>query len=72
MCTSMQHLPSAQCRACRGPTPTLNPTNPWGVSRAPQFKGDITELEELRELKEDVGRREAAQATLIQSQVSSW
>lgn len=35
-----------------------------------QFKGDITELEELRELKEDVGRREVAQATLIQSQAS--
>ena len=35
-----------------------------------QFKGDITELEELRELKEDVARREQAQATLIQSQAS--
>jgi hypothetical protein len=33
-----------------------------------QFKGDITELEELRELKEDVTRQQQAQATLIQSQ----
>jgi hypothetical protein len=47
----------------------LNPTNPWDIPCTPQFKGDITELEELRELKEDVGRREVAQATLIQSQV---
>lgn len=33
-----------------------------------QVKGDSTELDELRELRDDVERRERAQAVVIESQ----
>ena len=33
-----------------------------------QFKGEMGELEELRELKDDIERREKAQAVIVENQ----